>query len=258
VMPAVGLKSPQQVVDYVRDHPSLPAVLSLREAGCGLAAACSGTFFLAEAGVLDGLLATTSWWLAPAFRSRYTAVKLEQSRTLTQDDRVTTAGAAFAHIDLALSIVQQQSPALAEMVARHLLIGDRPSQAVFAIPSLLARNDPTMTTFERWVRDHIAEPLQISRIAAEIGVSERTLQRTTSAVLGMSPIDFVHEIRLDQATFLLRTTNLTADAIAAAVGYQNTSTLRTLIRRERGSTINALRRGRQGGGLDRQAANGKL
>jgi AraC-like DNA-binding protein len=58
----------------------------------------------------------------------------------------------------------------------------------------------------------------------------------------MSPIDFVHEIRLDQATFLLRTTGLTADAVAAAVGYQNTSTLRALVRRRRGSTISALRR----------------
>ena len=149
-------------------------------------------------------------------------------------------------IDLALSIVQQQSPALAELVAHHLLIGDRPSQAVFAIPSLLARNDPTMTAFERWVRDHIAEPLQISRIATEIGVSERTLQRTTAAVLGMSPIDFLHEIRLDEATFLLRTTSQTVDAVAAAVGYKNTSTLRALVRRRRGTTISALRQVRPG------------
>jgi transcriptional regulator GlxA family with amidase domain len=113
---------------------------------------------------------------------------------------------------------------------------------VFAVPSLLARSDPTVTAFERWVREHVAEPLQISRAAAAIGVSERTLQRTMAAVLGMSPIDFVHEIRLDQATFLLRTTGLTADAVAAAVGYQNTSTLRALVRRRRGSTISALRR----------------
>ena len=77
-----------------------------------------------------------------------------------------------------------------------------------------------MTAFERWVRDRVAEPLQISRAAAAIGVSERTLQRTTAAVLGMSPTNFVHEIRLDEATFLLRTTSQTLDAIAAAVGYQ--------------------------------------
>jgi transcriptional regulator GlxA family with amidase domain len=243
VMPAVGcgLKSPQQIVDTVRSHVALPHVVTLHAAGSALAAACTGTFFLAEAGVLDGLLATTSWWLGPAFRRRYTAVRLDESRTLVRDGRVTTAGAAFAHIDLALSIVAQQSPALADMVARYLLIGDRPSQAIFAMPSHLAGYDPTVAAFERWVRDHITDPLKISGVAAAIGVSERTLQRATAAVLGISPVEFVHEIRLDEATFLLRTTSRTADAIAAAVGYQNTSTLRALVRRRRGTTISALR-----------------
>jgi transcriptional regulator GlxA family with amidase domain len=248
VMPAVGcgLRSPRQVVDVVRNHPALAHVAALHAAGSDLAAACTGTFFLAEAGVLDGLLATTSWWLGPAFRRRYTAVRLDESRTLARDGRVTTAGAAFAHIDLALSIVAQESPALADLVARYLVIGDRPSQAVSAVPSHLAGHDPVVTAFERWVRDHIAGPLQISRAAAAIGVSERTLQRTTAAVLGMSPIDFVHEIRLDEATFLLRTTSQTVDAIAAAVGYQNTGTLRALVRRRRGTTIGALRQAQPG------------
>ena len=242
VVPAIGcdLKAPQ-IVDLVRNHPALAHVTALRTAGSALAAACTGTFFLAEAGVLDGRLATTSWWLGPAFRRRYTAVRLDESRTLARDGQITTAGAAFAHIDLALSIVAQESPALADLVARYLVIGDRPSQAIFAVPSHLAATDPTMTAFERWVRDHVAEPLQISGVAAALGVSERTLQRTTAAALGMSPIDFVHEIRLDEATFLLRTTNQTADAIAAHVGYQNTSTLRALVRRRRGTTISALR-----------------
>lgn len=88
--------------------------------------------------------------------------------------------------------------------------------------------------------------MQISGAAAAIGVSERTLQRTTAAVLGMSPIEFVHQVRLDQATFLLRTTSQTVDAIAAAVGYQNTSTLRALVRRRRGTTLSALRQIRPG------------
>jgi transcriptional regulator GlxA family with amidase domain len=233
IVPAVacGFKAPMQVVDSVRDHPVLADVAALHTAGSALAAACTGTFFLAEAGVLDGLLATTSWWLGPVFRRRYKAVRLDDSRTLARDGRVTTAGAAFAHIDLALSIVAQQSPALAELVARYLVIGDRPSQAVFAIPSHLASTDPVVTAFERWVRGHIAEPLQISEVAAAIGVSERALQRTTAAALGMSPVGFLHEIRLDEATFRLRTTSQTVDAVAAAVGYQNASTLRTLVRR---------------------------
>jgi transcriptional regulator GlxA family with amidase domain len=249
VLPALGLKEPDLLVRTVcsaANRPVLDLVRELRAAGSELAAACSGTFFLAESGVLDGLAATTSWWLGPVFRRRYPAVRLDGSRTLTRDRGVTTAGAAFAHIDLALSVVRRCSPALAESVARYLLIGDRPSQAAFAVPSLLAAWDPTIGAFERWIREHLADPPSITAAAAWLGVSERTLQRGTAAVVGMSPIDFVQEIRLDEATFLLRTTELTVAAVAARVGYRNAGTLRALIRRKRGTTTAGLRLARDG------------
>jgi transcriptional regulator GlxA family with amidase domain len=241
VGPALAAKTPPRIVEAVRNHPLLEWIHTLYDSGVALAAACTGTFFLAESGVLDGHPATTSWWLGPAFRNRFPAVGLDDSRTLVIDGRLTTAGAAFAHIDLALSIVRQQSPALGDLVSRYLVIGDRPSQAAFAVPALLAGTDPTLAAFERWIRDHLAEPLLISEVSTKLGVSERTLQRSTAAVLGMSPLDFVQEVRLDQATFLLRTTDLTASAVAAAVGYQNVSTLRSLVRRRRRVTLNALR-----------------
>ena len=243
VMPAPGVKESHHVIGLVADHPILSWISTMAEEGTALAAACTGTFFLAESGVLDGLRATTSWWLGPAFRKRYPAVELNETSTLIHDGRVTTAGAAFAHIDLALSIVRQQSPALAELVSRHLLIGDRPSQAAFAIPSMLAGADPVLTAFELWVRRNLANPLPLKSIAGALGVSERTLQRVSTSVVGMSPMDFVHEIRLDQATFLLRTTTMSAEAIARAVGYQHVGTLRALIRRRRGSTLAGLRSG---------------
>jgi transcriptional regulator GlxA family with amidase domain len=241
VMPAVGLRPPAEVVGIVRDNAILAPITALHENGTGMAAACSGTFFLAEAGILDGLTATTSWWLGSAFRARYPKVDLDQSRTLAITGNITTAGAAFAHMDLALSLVHQQSPALAELVARYLVIGDRPSQAAVAVPSLLARGHPTVAAFERYVREHLSDPIGVKDAARALGVSERTLQRATVATIGMSPVRFIQEIRLEQATFLLRSTNQTADAIAAAVGYQDAGTLRSLVRRRRRTTLGALR-----------------
>jgi transcriptional regulator GlxA family with amidase domain len=241
VLPAVGLRSPAEIVDQVSGHGMLTAVTKLCDGGTGLAAACSGTFFLAEAGVLDGLAATTSWWLGPAFRSRYPNVELDESQTLAFAGNITTAGAAFAHLDLALSLVHRISPVLADLTARYLVLGDRPSQAAAALPAMLASSDPVVAAFERYIRDHLSESIRVEEAAWAIGVSERTLQRATAGTLGLSPVRFVQEVRLEQAVHLLRTTGQAPAAIAAAVGYADAGTLRSLVRRRRNTTLSALR-----------------
>lgn len=244
VVPATNVKEEAGLIATVsapRNAPALCMIAEARARGVPLAAACTGTFFLAEAGALDGTAATTSWWLGPVFRRRYPRVRLDESATLCRADGVTTAGAALAHVDLALSIVHAASPGLAELVARYLLIGNRTPQAHFAIPAVLADSDPVTAAFERWVRDHLTGPISIAEAARALGLSERQLQRTTAATLGMSPLELVTEIRLEHAAHLLRTTTMTTDAVAARVGYLSAGALREVVRRRRGMTLKDLR-----------------
>jgi transcriptional regulator GlxA family with amidase domain len=244
VAPALGLRGPDELIDTVRSaRRTVALIAAARSAGVDLAAACSGTFFLGEAGVLDEHDATTSWWLGSLFRARYPKVRLDTGATLVAGDGISTAGAAFAHIDLALSLVARHSPAVADLVTRYLLIGDRASQASFAVPTVMARHHPDMARFEQWVRGHLTEPVRVADAAAAIGLSERSLQRVTSSSVGMTPIEFLNEVRLDEAAYLLRSTQLTADAVAARVGFRNAGTLRSLVRRRRGVTLSSLRRG---------------
>lgn len=212
-----------------------------RGRGTPVASACTGTFLLAEAGVLDGRKATTSWWLAPVFRKRYPAVTVDETRMVTASDGVTTAGAAFGHVDLALAVVRMSSPALADLVARYLVVDERPSQSAYTIPSALAQSDPVVAAFERWARLHLEEPMNVSAAARSVGVSERTLQRTVRRVLGTSPVRFVQDLRVEQASHLLRTTDMSLDSIARKVGYEHANTLRILLRERTGSTAGALR-----------------
>ena len=246
VVPATNVKEADGLIATVTS-PEHAAALELIRAtgarGVPLAAACTGTFFLAEAGVLDGRTATTSWWLGPVFRRRYPRVHLDASRTLCRSGGVTTAGAAIAHVNLVLSLVQAASPALAERVARYLLIGDPRSQGDFAIPSVLARSDPVVTRFEEWVRGHLDHNIQVPAAARALGLSERTLQRATASTLGVSPLDFITAIRVEHAAHLLRSTDLSTEAVAGRVGYANASTLRDVVRRHRGVTIRELRTG---------------
>ena len=244
VVPALGESRPSALLEHVGGETSLAVrnlITKTRENGTTIASACAGTFLLAEAGILDGVRATTTWWLSPAFRDRYPRVPLDHSQMVVTCDGITTAGAAFGHIDLALAIVRAKSPALADLVARYLVVDERPSQSAYTIPSALAQSDPTVAAFEYWTREHLAEPVSMADAAKAIGVSERTLQRSIQRTMGTSPIRFVQDLRIERACHLLRTTDLSLETISRKVGYENAHTLRTLLRERTGKTTSALR-----------------
>jgi transcriptional regulator GlxA family with amidase domain len=244
VVPARPARHSAEVLDYVVSEQSLPVrslIARTREHGTAIASACTGTFLLAEAGILDGLSATTTWWLSPAFRSRYPTVLLDEGRMVVASDGITTAGAAFGHVDLALAIVRTSSPAVADLVTRYLVIDERPSQSVYSIPSALAQSDPTVAAFERWARERLSEPISIPQAAKAIGVSERMLQRSVQRTLGTSPIRFIQDLRIERASHLLRTTEQSLETISRKVGYKHPNTLRVLLRERTGKTTAALR-----------------
>jgi transcriptional regulator GlxA family with amidase domain len=244
IVPARAGRRPDEVIDFVGGDQAFcerNLIMRARRRGTAIASACAGTFLLAEAGTLDGQRATTTWWLAPAFRARYPAVQVDQGQMVVSSDGITTAGAAFGHVDLALAIVRAGSPALADLVARYLVIDERPSQSVYIIPSTLAQSNSTVAAFDRWVRERLAEPISIPAVAKAIGVSERTLQRSLQRTLGTSPIRFVQDLRVERAAHLLRTTELSLETIAGKVGYEHPHTLRVLLRERTGKTTAALR-----------------
>ena len=144
LIPALGAKMPEtlQVALERRDVADAGKLLrQWSDGGVLVSAACTGTFVLANTSLLDGQIATTSWWLAPLFRERYPRVMLEESRMVVGSSRFVTAGAALAHIDLALWIVRRSSLVLAALTARYLVIDLCPLQAVFMIPDYFMYTD---------------------------------------------------------------------------------------------------------------------
>jgi transcriptional regulator GlxA family with amidase domain len=243
IMPALGAKTVETItaaLDRSDVTESGQLLRSWAKAGVRIAGACTATFVLASSGVLDGGTATTTWWLSPVFRERFPQVTLDDSRMIVESSRVVTAGAALAHVDLALWLVRQKSPTLARVTARHLLFDARPSQAAYAMPDHLAHADPLVDRFEHWARRHLTT-FTLSEAARSAGTSERTLERRIRAVLGRSPLSYVQDLRVEQAVHRLQTTKDSIEEIACAVGYGDGATLRALLRKKTGRGIRELR-----------------
>jgi transcriptional regulator GlxA family with amidase domain len=245
VMPAILHMKQEPLVRALAGSEVREAGIVLRqwsERGALTATACIGTFVLAEAALLDGEEATTTWWLAPLFRQRYPRVRLDESRIIVQSNAVVTAGAALSHLDLALALIRRASPELAGLTAKYLVVDVRTSQSIYSIPDHLAKADPLIEQFERWARGRLAEGFSLEQAAKALATSKRTLARRMQSVLGKSPLAFFQDLRIERAVHLLRTGHASVDQIAAEVGYTEGVTLRALLRQKLGRGVREIRR----------------
>lgn len=246
VVPAIGFKMPGPL-EAALERPDVReagrALRSWAERGATTAAACIGTFVVAESGLLDHQDSTTTWWLAPMFRQRYPKVRLDESHMIVKSGRFVTAGAALSHMDLALWLIRQKSPRLASLTAKYLVVDSRPAQSAYVLADHLAHSDALVERFERWARARLARGFSLDEAAAAAGSSKRTLARRLQAVLGKSPLSYFQELRVERAVHLLKTTDESVEEIAARVGYGDGVTLRTLLRRRLGHGVREIRRG---------------
>ena len=215
--------------------------------GTTIAACCTSTFLLARSGLLDDRVATTSWWYAEDFRKRFPRVKLQQDMMITKDASLICGGAAMAHMDLGLALLDHLvGPDLSHGVARYLLLDGRSSQARYVISGHLAQSNDGTRKAEAWIRENIREPISIQDIADAVGVSPRTLARRMQEAIGQTPHHFVQRLKVERAVYLLQTTDWSFEVITEEVGYVEPASLRRLIRKHTGHTPSQHRKVFQG------------
>lgn len=244
IVPGLGLVSDEAIRARFTKRDALAAARLLAQLPeqTRIGASCSAVFLLAEAGLLAGRHCTMTWWLARQFRQRYPEVLLDEAKMVVRDGRILTAGSAFAQLDLSLAVVAEtMGTSVADMCSRYLLIDRRPSQARYMIHTHTRHVDPTVIAAERWIDAHISEPIAVAELAGALGVTPRTLARRLHAAIGASPVKFIQQRRLQHAAHLIETTARPLEAIAAEVGYQDSTTLWKLVKREFGVTPASLR-----------------
>ena len=206
-------------------------------AGATVASACSGAVLLAEAGLLDGQDATTHWAYCDVLQARYPKVRVHRERALVlsgEGQRLVMAGGGTSWQDLALYLIGRfASVDTAMQVARFNLIDwHRTGQQPFA---RLARtrqvDDALIARCQSWIAEHFREPTPVAAMIRLSGIAERSFKRRFRAATGMSPLEYVHMLRLEAAKELLERDDRPAETVAFEVGYEDAAFFRRLFRR---------------------------
>lgn len=220
-------------------EPEVQWLLGAWHAGATLCSSCSGALLLARTGLLDGEEATSHWAYCDLLARRYPGTRWNAERTLVvagKDQRLMMAGSGAAWHMLALALIARfASPEEAMQVARVNLLGGTGEVSAIAYSSLTRgrrAEDPIVAQCQVWAASNYRVEAPVSHLVTLSGLAERTFKRRFTQATGMSPLEYVHTLRLEEAKQLLESTGLPVEAIALEVGYQDASFFNRLFRRK--------------------------
>lgn len=235
----------RQFDSFLKRHDDACAWLIAQwEAGALVAANCTGTFILAQTGLLDGRTATTTWWLERQFRTKFPNVDLQLRPVLTEMDRLICAGASASYLVQTVRVIERfAGPVIASQCAKAMLIDVSQTSQIPYLPLLAQRNhsDALVHRAQRWLQSNMVKDLRISELAEELAVSDRTLIRRFRSVLDQTPLAYLQDLRLEGARALLETSSLSVEEVACQVGYSDTSSFSRLFRQRIGMSPGAYR-----------------
>ncbi len=187
-----------------------------------IASVCTGTYVLAEAGLIDGRSVTTHWAFARDLQARYPNINVNADALFLRDGRYYSSGGITAGIDLALDIIESDFGAAAAMdAARMMVVFLRRSgaQAQFSMPLKMQTAAPGgLDDVCTWAANNLDGDLSVENLAARAGLSTRQFSRRFREAYGAPPASYIKRLRLDSGKAMLGQ-NLTVAQVAHALGY---------------------------------------
>ena len=224
-------------------YDSEGAWLKARHAdGAMLASACAGAVLLGEAGLLTNCDATIHWGYAATLTNNYPSIRVKPSQTLVltgEAHRVIMAGGGTSWQDLALYLIARSVGLKEAMeVAKVYMLQwhDLGQQPFASLANFRRSDDGVVNRCQEWAALNYRTRAPVAEMITLSGLPARSFMRRFSIATGMTPLDYVHALRLEEAKQMLETDDLPVEAIANEVGYEDPSFFGRLFRRKVGLT----------------------
>jgi len=205
---------------------TIEGLINLYQQGTTFAATGTGTWILAETGLLEYKSATTHWYHLKAFKQRYPNLNVRDQHLITQADRIYCASSINSLADLTIYLIsllynddiakaveQQFSPEVRQSYRTRLFIDGADN----------VHSDELIVEAQQQIQDSLHQTVDFEQLAKQLGISQRTLNRRFVKATGISPNQYLTRLRMNTAKDLLQHSNLNIADIALAVGYSSLS-----------------------------------
>lgn len=217
-----------------KNHEVIGWLQNLHQSGTLISAVGTGVCFLAEAGLLDGKVATTHWYYFEQFKKQYPAVQLKQEYFITQAENIYCAASVNSLADLTVHFITRFfSTAIAQHVEKHFSHEIRKSYDKSAYFDRLQKPHPdeTIIQIQDWLESHYHQAVNFQQLSKQFDLSVRSLNRRFKNALDQTPNNYLQKMRINAAKDLLQNTNLAINEIADQIGCPDPSYFTNLFKK---------------------------
>jgi transcriptional regulator GlxA family with amidase domain len=223
----------------------LAALREAAAAGTRIVSICVGAFVLAEAGLLDGLRATTHWIAAELLARIYPSVEVQPDVLYVDNGQILTSAGAAAGLDLCLHLIRRDYGSAVAADAARLSV--MPLEREGGQAQFIVHEHPpvpqgsTLEPLLQWIEDNLSHEVTLGTMASRSGMSERTFSRRFREQTGSTPLQWLLRARVRRAQYLLENSDHTVERIAQQAGFGSPTAFRERFRRVVGTSPQAYR-----------------
>jgi transcriptional regulator GlxA family with amidase domain len=208
-------------------------------AGTEIASLCLGSYFLAEAGLLDGKPCTSHWGAIEDMRRRYPKVDFQPDSVVTDQSGIYTGGGAFTSLNLVLYLVEKFcGHEIGVQVAKNFSIHrDHINQAHFSVfRGLNQHGDRLILDAQAYIEAHYSQDISVEGVAARVNMSKRNFIRRFKQAVQITPMEYIQRVKIEAAKKALEQGRRNIQALTHDVGYSDSKTFRGVFKRVTGVT----------------------
>ncbi|SMC62166.1 GlxA family transcriptional regulator [Chryseobacterium sp. YR221] len=226
----VLLKENHALIDWIKEkYQEKAEIISL----------CTGAYFLAECGLLDGMPATSHWGAMEDLQKRYPQIDFKPDHVVTHSKAIITGGGGFSSLNALLYFIEKNcsKEISIELSKYYALDYGRTSQSIFTVFSgQRLHNDHEIHQAQTYIEKKFKTDISVEHIARHVNMSKRNFIRRFKTATTLNPIEYIQRIKVEAAKKALESGEGNIADVTYSIGYNDLKTFRTLFKKVTGLT----------------------